>query len=136
MTNRSFDQQDRSWIERLKTAREQKVPPVILKGFSASVAARIREKQPSLELKIRQKRSWVPVWAPVFAVLIIGSILVLRLPIGMQGVPLTPKTVELAQANTSQLSDEIAALSELGVWTDEDERSVGVPAENDTDELL
>ena len=122
-------------MERLKSAREQKVPPVLLKGFSASVTARIREKEPSLELKIKPRRSWIPVWAPVFAVLTLGSVLVLRLPIGMQGGPSISKTAEFAQAQPGQLSDEIAALSELGVWTDEDERSAGVSAENDTDDL-
>ncbi len=135
MGNESFDQQDRTLMERLKTAREKKVPPEILKGFSASVAARIREKQPSLEVKFKPKKLWIPVWAPVFAVLIIGSVLVLRMPVGMQGIVMTPKTVELAQANADQISDEIAALSEVGVWTEDDEKSTGVLLENDMEEL-
>ena len=135
MTSKLFDQQDRSLMEHLKTVREKRIPPAILKGFSASVVALIREKQPSLEIKMKPKKSWVPVWAPVFAVLIIGCVLVLRLPIASQGIPLMTKTVELAQANTNQLSDEIVTLSELGVWTEDDEKSSGVPTENDTDEL-
>jgi len=135
MTNKSFDEQDKFLMERLKTTREKKVPLVILKGFSDSIFARIREKQLNPALEIKPRRSWVPVWAPVFAVLIIGSVLVLRLPISMQRVPSIPKTVQLAQANTSQLSDEIATLSELGVWTEDDEKSAGVSTENDIEEL-
>ena len=134
MTNESFDQQDRLLMERLKDARERKTPPEILKGFSESVGARIREKQPSLEIKLTPKNSWIPAWVPVLAVLMIGSLLVLRMPIGMQGISLTPATVELAQANASQISDEIAALSEVGVWTEDDEKSAGLLAENDLEE--
>ena len=99
MTNQSFDEQDRSLMDRLKPAREKKVPPGALKGFSASVEARIREKQPSLEIQFKPKRAWIPVWAPVFAVLIIGSLLVLRMPVGVQGISPTPKIVEFTQAN-------------------------------------
>ena len=135
MTHQSFDDQDRSMMDRLRLVREKKVPPVILKGFSASVEARIREKQPSLEVQLRPKKSWIPVWAPVFAVLIIGSILVLRIPIGMQGIPPTLRTVEFTRANPGQISDEIAALREMGVWTEDDEKSAGVTMESDAEDL-
>ncbi len=137
MTNELFDQQDKSLMERLKAVREQKVPPAIMKGFSASVEKRIREKQPSLEIQFKPKRSWVRAWVPVMTVLVIGSILVLRLPIGMRGMPVAPtnQTVELAQANSNQLTDEIAALTEVGAWTEEDEKSTGLPTENDIEDL-
>ena len=135
MANQFFDEHDRSLMDRLKPAREKKVPPGVLKGFSASVEARIREKQPSLEIQFKPKRAWIPVWAPVFTVLIIGSLLVLRIPIGLQGIPPTLGTVEIAQANASQISDEIAALREVGVWTEDDEKSAGVSTESDVEDL-
>ena len=135
MTKESFDKQDKSLMDALKDAREKQAPPVIMKNFSASVEAKIRERQPSLEIRFKPKRAWVPVWAPVFAVLVIGSVLVLRSPVGIREIPASPKIIELAQANAAQLSDEIAELRELGVWTDEDEKSSGVISESDMDDL-
>ena len=122
-------------MERLKPIRQKKVPPEILKGFSASIEARLRKNQPSLEIKLKPKRSWIPVWAPVFVVLIIGSILVLKMPPNAPDILLVPKTVELAQATPNQISDEIAVLSEVGAWTEDDEKSAGVPAEGNDKEL-
>ena len=52
----------------------------------------------------------------------------------MQPMSVIPPT-ELAQANVSQLSDEIAALSELGVWTEDDEKSVGDASDSSLEEL-
>ncbi len=124
MAKESFEKQDQSLMEALKNVRDKKVPAAIMKNFSAAVESQIRENQPKLELQFKPKRFWMPVWAPVFAVLMIGSLLVLRLPVG-----------ELAQANVNQLSDDIAALRELGAWTDDDERSAGVVTENDVEDL-
>ena len=135
MTKESFEKQDKSLMDALKDAREKQVPPVIMKNFSASVEAKIREKQPSFEIKFKPKRAWVPVWVPVFAVLVIGSVLVLRLPVGVKEIPDSPKIIELAQANTAQLSDEVAELRELGVWTDEDEKSIGVITDAELEDL-
>ncbi len=135
MTQGSFEEQDRQMMERLKPARDKKVPQEILKGFSASVEAKIREKQPSLEMRFKPQRTWLPVWAPVFAVLVIGSILVLRMPMSAHDILLTPETVELAQANTSQISDEITDLSDVGAWTEEDAKSAGIPSDSDIEEL-
>ena len=135
MTNGSFDKEDEFLMNALKGAREKQVPPAILKNFSASVEQKIREKQPSLEVKFKPKKAWIPVWAPVFAVLIIGSVLVLKLPPGMREMPSSPKTIELAQANTAQITDEITELKELGAWTDEDEKSTGLATENDAEDL-
>lgn len=135
MAKESFEGQDHSWMERLKGVREKKVPPIFLKGFADSVESQIRKTQPSLEIQLKPKRTWVPVWTPVLVVLIIGSLLVLRLPVGMRQIPAPVKTIELAKANVTQLSDEIAALREIGAWTDEDEKSAGVTTENDAEDL-
>lgn len=135
MAKESFEKQDQSWMERLKGIREKKVPPIFLKGFADSVESQIRKTQPSLEIQLKPKRTWVPVWTPVLAVLIIGSLLVLRLPAGMRQIPAPVKTIELAQANVNQISDEIATLREMGAWTDEDEKSSGVISESDIDDL-
>jgi len=138
MDRQSFEEQDKSWMDATKKEREKKVPSAIMKGFSASIESKIRQNQPSLEIKFKSKRVWVPVWAPVFAVLVIGSVLVLRSPAGtsrgvLQYAP--DKTVQLAQANVTQLSDEIAALREIGAWTDEDEKSIGVITDAELEDL-
>lgn len=135
MTKEPFEKQDKSLMDALKDAREKQAPPVIMKNFSASVEAKIREKQPGVEIKFKPKRAWVPVWAPVFAVLVIGLVLVLRSPVGIREIPASSKIIELAQANTAQLSDEVAELRELGAWTDEDEKSSGIISESDMDDL-
>ena len=136
MDQKSFEEQDKSWMDAVKSDREKKVPPAILKGFSASVEAKIRQNQPSLEIKYKSKRAWIPVWASVFAVMILGSLLVLRLPAGIKEVRVTSvKTIELAQANVTQLSDEIAILREIGAWTDDDEKSVGVTTDAELEDL-
>ena len=57
MTKESFEKQDKSLMDALKDAREKQVPPVIMKNFSASVEAKIREKQPSLEIKFKPKKT-------------------------------------------------------------------------------
>lgn len=135
MDHKSFEEQDKSWMDATKTEREKKAPSAIMKGFSASVESKIRQHQPSLEIKLKPRSAWVPVWAPVFAVLVIGSLLVLRMPVGMKDASLPIKTIELAQANVTQLSDEIAALREIGAWTDEDENSVGAITDAELDDL-
>ena len=137
MEKESFEKQDQSLMEALKNVRDKKVPSAIMKNFSAAVESKIRESQPTRELQFKPKRSWMPVWAPVLAVLMIGSLLVLRLPIGLREIPMnsTARPIQLAQANTNQLSDDIAALRELGAWTDDDERSAGVATENDAEDL-
>ena len=135
MAPESFEKQDKAFMEALKGTREKKVPPMMLKGFSASVEKKIREKQPSLEIQLKPKRVWIPVWVPVLTVLVIGSLLVLRMPYEMKGPDIVHhyKVVELADA--SELSDEIAALRELGAWTDEDEKATGIATETDAEDL-
>ena len=135
MTNENFEKMDESLMKGLKEAREKKVPPKVLKGFSASVEARIRENQPAVELQTASKRSFVPAWAPVFAVLVITLAVVLRNPSQFNpSAPISP-VIQIASANVSDISEEIATLRELEVWTDEDERSIGVLSENSADEL-
>mgnify|MGYP001564172558 CR=1 FL=1 len=135
MAKESFEKQDERLMEALKSAREKKVPSGLLKGFSASVEKKIREKQPSLEIQVKPKRTWAPAWVPVFAVLIIGSLLVLRLPLRVKETTSPLKTVGVTHVSVAQLSDEIAALRELGAWTDEDEKTAGVASEIDAEDL-
>lgn len=126
MTKEPFEKMDSFWMETLKKARLKKVPPKILEGFSASVEARIRERQAKeAPAPAEPKRFRIPVWAPVFAVLIVASVVVLRS--GLER-PWTPPA-------DSGLSEEIAVMRELGVWGDEDEAAAGINGEAAAEEL-
>ncbi len=125
MTKEPFEKMDESLMRRMKDLRERNIPPEILKGFSASVEARIREKEAPV-FQARPARSFIPVWVPALAVLIVSVGLAVYVP--------HSSTIQLASANVAEISEEIAALRELGVWTEEDEKAIGV-SESSADEL-
>ena len=135
MTKEPFEKIDESLMKDLRNLRERNIPPGILKGFSASVEARIREKEGEKEFQVAPKKSFVPVWAPVFAVLMITLVVVLHPP--FKSNPFTPVSLspQLVSANGSDISEEIATLHELGVWTEEDEKAAGISSENNLDDL-
>ena len=115
MTQEPFEKMDESLMQRMKDLRERNIPPEILKGFSASVESRIREKQtPAFEA--RPRRSFLPVWVPAFAVLILAVGLMLYVP--------RSSDIQLASAEVTEISEEITTLRELGVWTEEDEQTL------------
>src|SRR3989338_4554631 len=115
MTQEQFEKMDESLMQRMKDLRERNIPPEILKGFSASVESRIREKQtPAFEA--RPRRSFLPVWVPAFAVLILAVGLMVYVP--------RSSDIQLASAEVTEISEEITTLRELGVWTEEDEQTL------------
>ena len=115
MTQEPFEKMDESLMRRMKDLREPNIPPEILKGFSASVESRIREKQtPAFET--RPRRFFMPVWIPAFAVLILAVGLMLYVP--------RSSDIQLASAEVTEISEEITTLRELGVWTEEDEQTL------------
>ena len=134
MKNHDFEKIDERWMKDLKEIREKKVPEKILDGFAASVEARIREDKRNVAAKaydIKPKRFLVPVFAPTFAVLIIGSVLVLRSPLATrpEAVPqaLTRRVSE--KTTSDNISEEVAVLREVGAWTEEDEAAAGVSSD-------
>ncbi len=124
MKKEPFEKLDESLMKDLKNLRDKNVPSEILKGFSASVEKRIREKQAPEPVRSLPRRGWVPLWVPAFAVLVVASVIAIRFPFGSPAISVSPATVQLASAGSSELSDEIAILRELGAWTDEDEKIV------------
>src|SRR3989338_824173 len=115
MTQEPFEKIDESLMGRMKHLRERNIPPEILKGFSASVESRIREKQtPAFE--DRPRRFFMPAWVPALAVLIVVVGLTLYIP--------RSSDIQLASANVTEISEEITTLRELGVWTEEDEQTL------------
>ena len=115
MTQEPFEKMDESLMRRMKDLRERNIPPEILKGFSASVESRIREKQtPAFEA--RPRRFFMPAWVPAFAVLIVA--------VGLTLYTSRSSDIQLASANVTEISEEITTLRELGVWTEEDEQTL------------
>ena len=128
MKNGSFDSMDESLKKRLQEVPRVPVPPSMLKGFSASVAARLRQTVP--DRASAPKRWVIPAMVPAFAVLALAIVAVNRM-----GPAATPVPYVQIASNPSAISTEIAALRELGVWTDEDEGAIGVTDEAALDEL-
>jgi hypothetical protein len=143
MTNGSFEKMDKSLVKRFKAFREKKVPPALLEGFSARVEEGIRLME-SKKIQKPAPAAWkfrVPMWAPVFAVLVLASLVVVR-----SGIHRLPGGPELriersapalisAPSSAADVQAEIAVLRELGVWTEEDEQILGEITENDWAEL-
>lgn len=111
MNEHPFEKMDQEWMGAMKEAREKKISEGILKGFSASVERRI------LATERKTHNTWAsPAWIPVMAVLVMASLVVLRVP----------QTVDYAQLHDSEsVSDEIAALKEVGAWSDADDALLG-----------
>lgn len=124
MTKEPFERQDESFLESFKRLREKKVPSEILKGFSASVEAKIRAKETPEIAPAPPRRIFSPAWAPVLAVLILASLVVWRLPLTVKSSPVMLSSVAVVSSAVSDVAEEIAALRELGVWTDDDEHTI------------
>ena len=122
MSEEKFESMDRSLMKDIKGAKLS-VPGSLLEGFSASVTQRIRECQLPKEAKAPALSPWL---VPTFAVLIIASALTWRLPLtSNQMASGTVQAINLT-ANVASISDEVAALRELGVWTEEDDASAEI----------
>ncbi|GEM_PF-986310 len=133
---KDFERTDAELMKRLESLRKTPLPPKALDGFSASVEARIRERETVRTRSQREPgtvswrvRSWAPVWAPAFAVMFLASVVALRsgwqTPSTLNGHLTVPADAVQLASNTVSVADEVAALRELGVWTDEDEAAIG-----------
>ena len=120
MNKDDFEKLDEEFMDRLKTERQKSVSPGILKGFSASVMAKISERGK----KTAPVRSLAPVWVPAFAVILLASAAAVKIP--FFSVPSPAPYLNLMIAGTADLSEEISALEDLGVWGDEDREILGV----------
>lgn len=118
MSEQHFEKMDQEWMKSTKDLREKKVSDGILKGFSASVERRILSQEQA------PKRSALRAWVPAMAVLVIASVVVFRSPI--LSTPFAPvlKTTDYAQLDDNEemdVEEEIAALTELDAWSEEDD---------------
>lgn len=149
--NGDFEEVDREMMAALKGMRDQKMPEGLLKDFSAGVERKI------LERKIRPAGSgagWVGVFVFCFAFLIFGVVLWKLFPVSKPQVIPVPVTVTMTASvpgaskpeggipgkikmplNEAEITSEIEALRELGVWTEEDEEKLGIVMEETLSEL-
>lgn len=119
MNDKQFQKSDKHWMAVMKPVREKQISEKILHGFAASVIRKIEGagEQP------KQKPWQVWALAPVLAVMVLASTLVLRTPV-LPGI-LDADTsmleeLELAEALVSEtqsdsIQEELNVLSELGV---------------------
>ena len=99
-----------------------KVPKEILKNFSLSVAEKIRERKNRKILSFeRRPVSLLRILAPGFAVFLLFSAIFFR---GSSLMKTDPAMMSLVPHAVSEISDEIAALKALGVWNDDDDKTV------------
>ena len=130
MSEQHFEKMDQEWIKSTKDIREKKVSDGILKGFSASVERRVLAKEDTP----RPVRALS--WVPAMAVLVIASVVVLRSPMMSQPAVFVPQTVDYAQlSEIDNLDDEIAALKEVGAWSDADDALLGETEEAGMEDL-
>ncbi len=114
MKHGSFERMEDFFRKNLGASHRNIVPPEVLKNFSWEVELKIRQKLENPP-KPRAARIFSPVWAPIGAALILFLVLAPHFPQGFG--PTRP-------ANISEISIEIAAMREMGVWTEEDESAV------------
>ena len=119
MNQEPFEKLDREFDELLKVEREKGVSPGMLRGFSASVESKILQKQ---ERKVRPFIA--PVLVPAFAVMLLASLVIFN---NHSFQAPSPKPyMNMLLTSTADLTEEISALQELGVWGEEDEEVLEV----------
>lgn len=146
MDEEKFKQIDEKLMAKFKSQRDKKVPWEIMKGFSASVENKLRERDQKTFV-FRPSRAWLPAAVPVFAVMVLASWVVLRTPATVAPVvspavqvaaPL-PVVTQLAQVSSpienADMAEEIAALREIGAWTDDDQDAIGAIDELDLEQV-
>ena len=121
MNEQNFEKMDQEWMNATKEIREKKVSEGMLKGFSASVERRI------LATERPTRNAWTASsWVPAMAILLLASLVVLRLPSTFKPVAPVSQSVEYAQLHDSNgVSEEIAALKEVGAWNEADDALFG-----------
>ena len=138
MNEEPFEKLDEVWMKKFKSFREKKVPSKILEGFGASVEGRIHREQEEKISRPNPFRLWAPVWVPAFAALLVffGWLASVRLPFGTQTPMMPPASLPFAFTTTSEITEEIAALRDLGLWTEEDDETLNGSPEDLIPEIV
>lgn len=128
MKDELFEKLDESFMEKFKALRGKKLPSEAFKGFSDSVLSEIQKRNQEKTQERTPFKSWIPIFVPVLGVLLVFvSLAIFRPHHGFQIPNTSVLTSQIALSTVSEISDisdEIAALRELGEWTDEDEQAL------------
>ena len=116
MSDSHFEKADKKMMDAMKALREKRVSDGILKGFSASVERRILAKGTGPHPRPAFRATWVP----VLAVMVLASLAVSRVQ---------------TSSKLTDIEEEIAALKEVGAWSDEDESVLGNSEDTDAQVL-
>jgi len=132
MNDQNFEKLDKEMMKSTQPLREKRVSEGILKGFSASVERRLEAKKKAGS----PSRALSPAWIPAFAVMLVASVVVLRLPLNSMSVAPVVQTMDYAQLDDAELDidAEIEALKALGVWDENDDGLLGT-VDADMEEL-
>lgn len=152
----SFEKMDKEFLDGLKNIREKKVPDTVRQNFKQSVERRImsagrpagfgfsfamlpvfvlaagvalcwfylRPNRP-VPVNVEIKQESAPIQTPALVLKTVPEA-----PVKIQ--PNAPKLEEITESN---LVAELEALKELGVWTEQDEEEIGIPADLIFEEL-
>ncbi len=124
MAKEPFEKMDEYFMKRLKGARHKNVPEATLRDFSRAVRENILKKEEKKTVKLPRLRFFAPVWVPTFAVLVIASLVIFRIPFADRQLAGLPGHAVSLGSGISDIAEEIAVLRELGVWTDKDESEI------------
>ena len=119
MDDKKFEKIDKELMHRFATDRQKGTPEELFKGFSASVEAKIQERQ-----QRRFKPFAAPMLVPAFVVIFLASWVVLKQPTFQ--TPTARPYMGMLLTSASDVTEEIAALQELGAWGDADREALGV----------
>lgn len=155
---KEFEAMDQEWCQRLKTAGKPKVPEAMTRDFAAAVENKILEgSRPFLPLAVA-----VPAFLLTFAFVAgfifwfwharlqpaqaprlegaAASSATVAVPVAEKPArklekPVPAETPASMAMTEKDLASEIAVLRELGVWSEEDERAIGISLEDDLTDL-
>lgn len=149
MDPESFEKLDRDLMKGLKNLREKKVPDEIRKNFRRSVEERLRHTARPMGF-FGAAAGWPLLMLAAGLALCWWYLRPAQIqPAGVQ--PKTPGVIETVAAppagpllekqpalpaiTESNIVEEIEVFKELGAWTDEDEKEIGIPADRIFEEL-
>ncbi len=123
MAEKKFERTDEKLSKKLRDA-VPRMPEGILKGFSLSVAEKIRERQNAEILSYQRSPALrFRVLVPVFAAALLFFTVIFR----TSGLQTDPGMRTLVSWSPSDIVEEISALKSIGAWSEEDDKAVVPP---------
>jgi hypothetical protein len=121
MKKDNFDKWDEKLEKKFKELPKKEISPILLNQLGDAIADKLSERQLA---KAPRSMQWIPIGIPAFAVCLLAFVVIVRMPVSPT-FPIQKAPIQLA-SNTQDIDEEIAALRELGVWTEDDEKEIGI----------